>query len=180
MLRITDLPLYSWAVRNLKNNHAHVAFILKTAVHKYPKASRNPLRFLKHIAEYYREAANADSGYTGTLTRNPVPPAGSGTVTQWGRKEPYSLNELATVIPVGWRPPKQSTTGIGRNCNLYQDGMAWAGRKSNRDIEVYNALVVRNQKFIKHYPCQTFRQRPTVSSGIERVGRQTVGMIPIG
>ena len=37
----------------------------------------------------------------------------------WGRRKPYTLDELSSVIPFGWRKPRIAQSGIGRNRDLF-------------------------------------------------------------
>ena len=49
----------------------------------------------------------------------------------WWREEPWTLPELAEVIPKGWRIPAKPTTPEGRNVTLFRAAMRWFGRPSN-------------------------------------------------
>ncbi len=145
---MADLPPPNWKVTRPANDHAHVAWTLATPVHRYPAARPEPLRLLAGVAEYYASATGADPGYSGVLSHNPAPRLRqSDYVTTWGREEPYTLDQLATVIPFGWEPPTLRQTGIGRNVDLFEAGMRWAGRKVHEDISVVLALLVVNEQF---------------------------------
>ena len=72
---------------------------------------------------------------------------GPGFKTLWLRKDPYSLGELARVIPFGWRRPTVSRTGVGRNCDLFQSLIRWAGCPENRENDCLAAAHVINQSF---------------------------------
>ena len=69
----------------------------------------------------------------GVLTHNPMAAAhGPGFKTGWGRHDPYTLDELAEVIPLGWRMPTKPaaiSTEAGRNCYLFRVAM----RESRND-----------------------------------------------
>ena len=111
-------------------------------------ARERPLRELARISEYYAVALKADRGYTGILTHNPTSKGhGPGFKTLWLRKDPYSLGELARVIPFGWRRPTVSRTGVGRNCDLFQSLIRWAGCPENRENDCLAAAHVINQSF---------------------------------
>ena len=88
-----------------------------------------PLRLFARISEFYRQALGADPGYNGVLTHNPMRSAHrhGEFLTYWGRKQPYSLGELAEPIPKGWRLPVKPTTEAGRNDALLRVLMKWAG-----------------------------------------------------
>ena len=145
---LADLPPYNWRVDRRANGHAHVVWSLAKPVHRYPAARIEPLRFLAAIGDYYAHSVSADPSYAGVLAHNPAPLIRQIEFrTSWWREEPYTLDELAKVIPFGWSPPKIRQTGIGRNHDLFVDGMVWAGKWENRHLSVLPALMVRNQQF---------------------------------
>lgn len=144
---VDRLPKPNWIVVNPVSGNFHVTYALSCPVHKYPKASEKPIRWLRHISEYYRDALSADPGYAGVLTRNPAPLIATGDKTEWHRRDPYELRELDDVIPQSWTPPRISTTGVGRNVNLFTDVMKWAGSKENISIPVLTEATQRNRKF---------------------------------
>lgn len=145
---LADLPDPNWIVWRVANDHAHPAWTLGAPVHRHPKARPDPLIYLSKIADYYASATGADPGYNGVLSHNPAPRYREAEYrTTWGRRDPYQLDELAAIIPFGWKPPGERQTGIGRNCDLFADLMAWAGRRENADIPVLSAALVRNQHF---------------------------------
>ena len=143
---VVDFPAYSWLVRNDGNGHAHVVWCLACPVHCYPEARQAPLDYLRHVAEYMHDRLGADPGYAHVLTVNPIAPP-TGRTTLWGSPKPYELGELAKVIPFGWKPPRVSQTGVGRNCDLFRDLMVWAGQKRNASVGVLSAAHVRNLAF---------------------------------
>ena len=141
-------PSGNWLVQRVSNGHTHLVYNLAVPVHRGELAREKPLRELARIAEYYAVALKADRGYTGILTHNPMSKAhGPGFVTNWLRKDPYSLGELARVIPFGWRRPTVSRTGVGRNCDLFQSLIRWAGCPENRENDCLAAAHVINQSF---------------------------------
>ena len=81
----------------------------------------------------------------GVLAHNPACRFKSPYRTTWGREAPYTLDQLATVIPFNWTPPSVRQTGVGRNVDLFEAGMRWAGKRANLDLEVLLALMVVNQ-----------------------------------
>ena len=86
--------------------------------------------YLRPDCEYYRYRYDADDGYVGVLTHNPVHPRYRRT-SEWLREAPHKLVELAAPIPKHWRLPVKPTTAEGRNCLLFRYGMRWCGRPSN-------------------------------------------------
>ena len=150
---LPDLPAPNWTVWRTANDHAHVCWTLAKPVHRYPAARIEPLRYLAGIAEFYASATGADPGYNGILAHNPAPTfANDAFVTAWGHPAPYSLDQLAAVIPFGWEPPTVRQAGVGRNCDLFEAGMTWAGRQANASLPVLPALHVANQDFAHPLP----------------------------
>ena len=149
---LPDLPSPNWTVWRLANAHAHICWTLANPVHRYPAARIEPLRFLTRIAEYYAYAVGADPGYAGVLAHNPASIHLSPYKTTWGREDPYSFEQLASVIPFGWEAPVVRQTGVGRNVDLFEAGMRWAGRRANAELPVLPALMVVNQEFTHPLP----------------------------
>ena len=132
------LPRPNTIVQRRANSHSHVSYFLAKPVHRGADAREAPLRWFARISEFYRQALGADPGYNGVLTHNPMHEAhrAGEFQTHWGRKEPYSLSELAEPIPKGWRLPVKPTTEAGRNCSLFAALMKWAGSPANIGLEV--------------------------------------------
>ena len=103
------LPLPSWATWH-GDRGCHVVWCLADPVHRYPEASPRPLQALARVEAYYVLAAGADPTFVGVLADNPIAPD-TGRVTRWGVRAPYSLAELADVIPSGWRRPPRAVAG---------------------------------------------------------------------
>ena len=110
---LDDLPPFSWLVRTRRG--AHVTWTLSIPVGKHQAARAAPEAYLSAVAEYYHHALDADPAFGG-LSRNPAHPKAD---TVWGRRKPYSLDELSSIIPFNWRKPRIAQTGIGRNRDLF-------------------------------------------------------------
>ena len=118
------------------NIQAH--YCLARPVHRGPGARQRPISALVRISEYFVESAQADHGFTGVLSRNPMeaahldPQARDGPCrTIWGRREPYTLAELTTIVPLGWKRPVVAVSVIGRNETLFRTLMRETGKPSN-------------------------------------------------
>ena len=109
------------------------------ARHARPK----PLAFFRTVGEYYRWFTQADPGYTGVRTHNPLW-TGSELYTWWGHKGGYSLGDLASIIPTGWKIPPHPTTNVGRNCWLFEHGCKLAGSPHHQLDDVLPLLQVLN------------------------------------
>ena len=125
-------------VERQSNGHCHASWFLRSPVHRGESARAAPLRKLARITEFYRQTLEADAGYVGVLTHNPLEEthrAGEFR-THWGHKCGRSLDELAEPIPKGWRLPVKPTTEAGRNCALFVALMKWAGSPFNLELAV--------------------------------------------
>ena len=111
-----DLPTPNVYATRTASGHAQVFYLLDRPVHRGDHARAAPLRLLARSSEYYRVTFGSDSGYTGVLSSNPVH---GDYQTSYPRDEPYTLTDLASWIPKGWRVPRPATTAEGRNNELF-------------------------------------------------------------
>ena len=111
-----DLPAPNVCTRRKASDHYQVFYLLDRPVHRGDQARAKPLQFAARISEYYRATLGADTGYTGVLSSNPVH---SDYQTTYPQTDPYTLGDLASVIPKGWRLPVLPTTAEGRNSSLF-------------------------------------------------------------
>ncbi len=148
-----QVPLPNWQTFRIANGHAHVVYALAAPVHRHSKAALEPLRELSRIEDYYLQTTGADTGYNGLLAHNPVPLLYYPELeTVWGREEPYSLEELAEVIPVDFAPVEPMAGAVGRNCHLFDSLMQWAGRESNARYDVLHKAMAINRAFAHPLP----------------------------
>ena len=133
---LDDLPPYSWLVRTRRGGH--VSWALAVPVGKHQAARAGPEAYLAAVAEYFHHALGADPAFGG-LSRNPAHPKAD---TVWGRRAPYSLDELSSVIPFNWRKPRIAQTGIGRNRDMFMSGLR--GASANRDVPALTILHTIN------------------------------------
>ena len=142
-----------WTVTRKGSGGTHAVYNLERPVHRGEAARKGPLAALARVSEFYAAKLIADSGYTGVLTHNPMAAAhGPEFVTNWFHREAYTLPQLGEVIPFGWRRPKVSRTGVGRNCDLFVSLMAWAGCAENRKNDLLAAACIVNQSFAPPLP----------------------------
>ena len=138
----------NWTVTRKGSGGTHAVYNLARPVHRGEAARKGPLAALARVSEFYALTLLADSGYTGVLSHNPMAAAhGPGFVTNWFHREAYTLPQLGEVIPFGWRRPTVSRTGVGRNCDLFESLMRWAGCPENRTNDLLAAAHVINQSF---------------------------------
>ena len=148
----------NWMVTRKDGGGTHMAYTLARPVLTGPDMRAAPIRALARVSEYYASAVEADSGYTGVLSHNPMARAhGPGFATNWGRREPYRLPELAEVIPFGWRIPKVPRTGEGRNCALFDALRRFAGSPENAEHDLFTVAMAINQGFERPLSVQEVR-----------------------
>lgn len=121
------LPPPSWAATNKENGHAHLVYGLSAPVLVDGLGARDaPLRYLCAVESLMREKLQADSGYTGLITKNPAHPLWK---VLHGPRLAYDLGELAEYLPgiEKHRPKKRvEEVGLGRNVTLFDTTRKWA------------------------------------------------------
>lgn len=148
----SELPEPNWISWNPRNHHGHVVYCLALSVHRNRASRRAPQTRLAAIADAYAGQLDADDGYTGILSRNPMSRPHRGAArTQWGRRKGYSLAELAEPLGGldGLRPPSVRTarTAESRNCVTFEASMRWAGSRKNLGKPVLPVSVATNKQF---------------------------------
>lgn len=124
-----DLPVPNWSAVNPENGHAHLVYGLEFPVCTSDAARIAPLRYLAAVYEAMARRLQADKGYAGLLTHNPVHKRWR---TYWGTSCLYELGELAEYLEL--EPLQNSKTPMqpdfdfayGRNCALFDKLRLWA------------------------------------------------------
>ena len=153
MLSVEDreIPCPNWVVCRATGG-AHGVWCLARPVLRGESARARPLRLLTRATEYMAQKVEADAGYGQVLSHNPMVPVASQRLrTDWLRRRPYPLQELAEIVPFGWRRPVVPSTGIGRNCSLFEAGMKWAGSPANLGVPVVTALMAINAEVARKH-----------------------------
>ena len=154
-----EIPCPNWVVYR-DTGGAHGVWCLARPVLRGESARARPLRLLTRATEYMAQKVEADAGYGQVLSHNPmVPVAAQRLKTDWLRRRAYPLQELAEVVPFGWRRPSVPSTGIGRNCSLFEAGMKWAGSPVNLGVPVLTALMAINAEVARK------RGKPPLDAG---------------
>ena len=147
----TALPMPNWIVQRRETMHLHLIWCLIRAVLRGEQARQAPLRRFARISEFYRQTTQADAGFSGVLSHNPMcggtRSGGRALITTWGRRAPYCLDELAEAIPHGWKVPRVPMTEAGRNCSLFKALMKWSGKPPNWGVDVWCQALVMNAQF---------------------------------
>ena len=136
-----EVPCPSWVVHR-SSGGAHGVWNLERPVLRGPGAKARPLKLLARASEYMGQVVGADAGYNGVLSHNPmVPDEAQNLTTDWMRRRPYPLAELAEIVPFGWKRPAVPRTAVGRNFLMFQALMIWAGSPQNVGVEVLPAAM---------------------------------------
>ena len=122
----SGLPEPTFITINPKNTHAHLIYQLSAPVATSEKSHLKPQEYLEAIRRAYTKKLNADPGYTGQLTKNPVHP---NWTTIYNPAMTYSLDELSDYVDLNIdksiRHDKDSDT-IGRNVTLFNRLRHWS------------------------------------------------------
>ena len=123
-----NLPPPSWSSVNRENAHAHLVWGLNAPVLVDGIGARDaPLRYLCAVESMMRERLQADPGYSGLITKNPIHPLWR---TLRGPQLAYELSELAEYLPdiEKYRPKRRAPeeVGLGRNVALFDQTRKWA------------------------------------------------------
>ena len=134
------LPPPAWAAVNRENGHAHIVYGLSAPVLvDSPDMRQAPMRYLCAVEAAFRAKLDADSGYSGLITKNPTHPL-------WhvlrGPQRGYELGELAEWVDLSKHAPrrKPEEVGLGRNVSLFD----WLRQYAYRQIRQYKGAGERN------------------------------------
>lgn len=133
------LPEPSWTSMSRDTGRVHLAYGLSVPVLINGQNMRNkPLRYLAAVESAFTSRLNADTAYSGFITKNP---ASSHWRTFLGRKSYYDLFELAEYVELPKHIPKIDCSklnqiGICRNIAIFEWLRFWA----YRHIKEYKAL----------------------------------------
>lgn len=160
-----NLPPPSWSSVNRENGHAHLVWGLRAPVLVDGLGAREaPMRYLSAVEAMMCELLQADTGYSGLITKNPSNPHWR---TLHGPRLAYDLKELDEHLPglEKFLPrnrvidPKRSA-GLLRNVTLFDTLRKWAYTRVREykggGLEAWNAwlslanstALVRNADFI--------------------------------
>ena len=123
------LPPPNFATLNRDGGRGHIVYMLSAGVCTTAAAHLKPLRYVAAVQRGMCAALGADAGYAGLITKNPLHP-------RWRVWEIHGhsieLGVLAEYLDLDaanarqYRLPDTDTSGLGRNCTLYEQGRAWA------------------------------------------------------
>lgn len=125
---LDGVPMPNFVAENPQNGRLHAFFELKTPIYTTDASRQKPIMLANAVYLRLRELFNADVGYSGLISKNPMH-------EQWRtysiRKKPYSLNELSSKLDIDWNeakkvPKQEEAVGLGRNCYIFHTARHWA------------------------------------------------------
>jgi hypothetical protein len=125
---MVGVPAPNLIVENRENGHAHFVYELETPIYNTDSSRPKPIQYGHAVYSALREVLQADVGYTGLITKNPLHQSWRTHVL---RNEPYSLKQLAdkldlTTCKINKEVPLDEAVGLGRNCYLFHTVRHWA------------------------------------------------------
>ncbi|MDD1830038.1 replication initiation protein [Photobacterium sp. ZSDE20] len=142
-----DLPPPRWSSKTPENAHGHLSYRLKVSVCTSDMAHLEPMKYLAAIESAMTEKLKADRGFAGLLTKNPLH---SHWQTEIWTEHEYTLDELADYLDLKGHPKKGiESSGLGRNCELFESASKWAYR-AIRDYWAPNYKLMWNEAVYDH------------------------------
>ncbi len=154
------LPPPTWVAVNPINGHCHMAYGLIAPVCRTEAGKAEPLRFAAAIEVAMTLALDADNGYAGLITKNPIHahwhtfyPA-----TESSNYGHYELAELAEYVELPKKLPKKAEAiGVGRNVSVFDSLRKWSYREV-RDFwkpdgyKSWHLAVIAKAEKINNFP----------------------------
>jgi hypothetical protein len=132
------LPAPTWNSIRLANGHSHTTYgIAAPVLVDSPDMRQKPLRYLCAIEAGFRDKLDADQGYSGLMTKNPIHPDWYTLIYGGPDLLLYDLDYLADWVDLRKFTPKRGRNpeeiGVGRNVALFDDLRKW----SYTNIRIY-------------------------------------------
>jgi hypothetical protein len=122
------VPEPSWIALSTEKNSAHVAYELATPVGRHENARHKPQRFLAAVEAGLSVQLGADSGFSGSLCKNPVNQLWA--MYPGGPASGYELHDLAAYVdltPTKLKKFNREPRGeVGRNVFIFDEVRFWA------------------------------------------------------
>lgn len=132
-----NLPPPAWAAVDRETTRGHLVWGLSVPVLvDSPDMRQGPMRYLCAVESAFRAKLDADSGFSGLMTKNPAHPL-------WrvlrGPQQAYELAELAEWVDLPKHLPKKKPEeiGLGRNVTVFE----WLRQYAYRHIRHYKQDV---------------------------------------
>ena len=124
------LPEPNFATINRANGRGHLVYMLAAGVTTTSAARLEPLRYIAAIQHAMCAALDADPGYAGLVTKNPLNDRWQTWEIHGGS---FTLGELAEYLDLSAANAKvyrvsegEHPQGLGRNCTMFDNGREWA------------------------------------------------------
>ena len=132
-----NMPAPNISIMNPKNGHCHYLYLLDTPVKTTPDGSNKAIRYASAIQNSLRKNLNADLGFAGLITKNPLH---NHWKTKIWRNEAYTLGELSDYLDISRESAnqRQENYGLGRNSNLFDDLRHYAYKEILKADYSYN------------------------------------------
>lgn len=147
-----NIAMPNWICQNPKNGHAHYGYMLKTPVSRTLKSKSSPQRYLARIQQAMTIRLGADTGYAHFLTKTPNH---IDHRTIWGRREPFTLDELSGSLdddlPLKLEP--RTAVGEGRNVTLFDSLRFWAYRErlKHNNFDTWLQVCLRHAQTLNNF-----------------------------
>lgn len=132
-----NLPPPAWAAVDRETTRGHLVWGLSVPVLvDSPDMRQAPMRYLCAVEAAFRAKLEADTGFSGLMTKNPAHPL-------WrvlrGPQQAYELAELAEWVDLPKHLPKKKPEeiGLGRNVTVFE----WLRQYAYRKIRHYKGDV---------------------------------------
>ena len=171
------IPLPNFVTANFQGGRSHIVFELEEPIYKTNASKQKIIAFAHAIIMRLQVLFDADIGYSGTITKNPISP--NWRVTEL-RKKPYSLYELAEKIDLPRKDYSKrkisayEAIGLGRNCYVfytacpfaYQEIRAYRGKTySQWEMAMIDHCVSLNENLSEP---MTYREVLCIAKSISR------------
>jgi hypothetical protein len=129
---------------NAENGHAHIGYLLDTAVALHDKSRREPIMLYRDVERGLGRRLGADPSYHGATCKNPF---SDRWKTSWHAVRPYDLAKLVDCLDRSDKKRSRMVLGVGRNCSLFDSLRIDAYRevlpfkKENRSEAEFRAVM---------------------------------------
>lgn len=122
-----QLPAPNICAVNPRNGHSHLFYGLETPVCTTENGRKKPIALLAKIEHVLCESLNADPGYVGLISKNPL------KIDVWDVRQvnpvSYELADFLEYLELPAKLPKKGLVqGLGRNVTLFETARQWAYR----------------------------------------------------
>lgn len=122
-----DLPRPSWVAQS-PSGRAHAGYLLANPFSSDDPQQQKAARLASRIEAGLRQQLDADPGYSGLMTKNPLH---SSWETKWGTSALHTLAQMAQDLgsnlgAVPSRKYRGDVAGLGRNCQLFEKTRLWS------------------------------------------------------